>query len=59
MSEPKKVNCLKCKHFNQFGIGCKAFDDIPENVVNGMNKHTKPIKGQRGKYVFEPIDDDE
>lgn len=56
MSEPRKINCLKCKHFNQFGGGCKAFEDIPDEIVNGLNKHEKPIKGQKGTFVFEPIE---
>jgi len=63
-SEP---NCSKrrCIHFQgvkQFGnegeidqlLVCKAFPKgIPEDISYGDNKHTKPIKNQKNKIVYE------
>jgi hypothetical protein len=28
---------------------------IPDQITSGQNEHSKPIKGQRNKIVFEPI----
>lgn len=44
--------CFKCKHFNVFG-GCKAFQDIPEEILSGENDHSKPLKNQKNDIVFE------
>jgi len=35
---------------------CKAFsDEIPNEILIGDNKHTKPLKDQKNDIVFEPI----
>lgn len=45
--------CNKCIHKREFGGGCNAFPDgIPDEIL-WSGKHSKPIKGQENKYVFE------
>ena len=45
--------CNKCAHRREFGGGCNAFPDgIPDEIL-WSGKHSKPIKGQENKYVFE------
>jgi hypothetical protein len=35
-------------------FGCKAFPDgIPSNYAQGIKIHTKVVKNQMGKFVFE------
>ena len=46
--------CNKCEHFKGFGE-CKAFKDIPDDILDGINNHSKVIKGQIGNYVFKKI----
>jgi hypothetical protein len=44
--------CINCKH--QLLFGCKAFPDgIPDNYAQGIKIHTKIVKNQLGKFVFE------
>ena len=48
--------CFKCKNFRRFRGGCLAFPSgIPNQITSGQNKHSKPLKGQKNKIVFEPI----
>ena len=45
--------CNECTHRREFGGGCNAFPDgIPDEIL-WYGKHSKPIKGQENKYVFE------
>jgi hypothetical protein len=30
-------------------------DGIPDQILSGQNEHSKSLKGQRNKIVFEPI----
>lgn len=55
--EPKEdFICFRCKHM---GVECPAFPDgIVEEIIRS-NSHDKPIAGQVGNYVFEPIEDEE
>jgi hypothetical protein len=51
--------CISCKHHikNRF---CEAFPDkegIPEEISNGKNDHSKPLKDQENDIVFEEIED--
>ena len=46
--------CNQCRHFID-GLKCKAFDTIPDEILFGENDHSKPLKGQKNKIVFEPI----
>ena len=48
--------CFKCRNFRRFKGGCLAFPDgIPDQITSGQNEHSKPLKGQKNKIVFEPI----
>lgn len=50
--------CFKCKHMENWdGFGCEAFPNgIPDEIVSGHNKHTKPLPDQGNNIVFEPIE---
>lgn len=46
--------CEKCKHFRALSGGCDAFpNEIPDEIVSGENKHSKPLPKQKNKIVFE------
>ena len=47
--------CWECKHRNRpFDNTCKAFpDEISLVILNGKNKHTKPLSNQKNDIVFE------
>jgi len=46
--------CGKCKHFEEWDFFCVAFPSgIPNNILEGANKHNYVIRGQVGKTVFE------
>lgn len=59
------LQCMHCKHLNDFGPGCAAFDDIPEEIYSGGFNHTQPWpsaeapqdKGFRYEPAWEGIDD--
>jgi len=47
--------CAKCKHLNVNTSLCPAFDgDIPDEILEGDNNHSKPLPGQKNNIVFEP-----
>ncbi len=49
--------CFSCKHFNLETSTCRAFPiQIPEDILLGENDHSKPLKGQGNKIVFEQIE---
>ena len=48
----KELICFKCKYLNEDSSGCAAFDEIPESITSGINKHNKPLRGQKNKIVF-------
>jgi hypothetical protein len=48
---PENLICFKCKNFNT--NGCLAFENIPDEIISGKNKHTKPLPGQKNNIVFE------
>lgn len=50
--------CNSCKN-HILGQKCKAFDFIPDIILNGTNDHKKPLRGQKNKIVFEPIENEE
>lgn len=52
MSEHKNSQCDRCKHLLMFG--CKAFEDIPEEILSNEVKHDRVKKGQKGKFIFTP-----
>jgi hypothetical protein len=48
--------CVECKHYLR-GNRCLAFlDGIPEEIYSGKDDHSKPLKFQENKIVFEPIE---
>jgi hypothetical protein len=58
MTQNLDLICVKCKNFTI--IGCPAFpESIPDEILLGENDHSKIIEGQIGKFIFDPIDEDE
>jgi hypothetical protein len=54
--EAVNLVCLRCKNFRRFKGGCLAFPDgIPDEITSGQNEHSKPLKGQKNKIVFEQM----
>lgn len=50
--------CYKCKHFDENTSTCKAFKgDIPDEILEGDNDHSKPLPDQENEIVFEPIEE--
>ncbi len=49
----RSVICNNCKHRIKAGK-CKAFDNIPDEIIFGDNDHKKVLPGQKGNYVFTP-----
>lgn len=47
--------CFTCKHFNLSKSTCPAFpgEDIPDDILNGDNDHSKPLPDQKNKIVYE------
>lgn len=54
MTDTLNLICFECKHFNEFGGGCKAFgENIPDKILL-ENEHDKPLPEQKNDLVFEP-----
>jgi hypothetical protein len=52
LSEPI---CENCKHLNKEINACEAFPKgIPDDILDGLNDHSKPLPEQRNNIVFEP-----
>lgn len=49
------IRCIDCKNHIE-GFKCKAFDSIPKDITSGENDHSQVIKGQKGDFVFEMVD---
>ena len=49
---PKDLICQKCKHFKPISGGCKAFKEIPDQIIL-TNSHDAPLPEQKNKIVFE------
>lgn len=50
--------CNKCIFYLK-GLHCKAFpepNNIPDEILDGKNKHEKIIDGQTGDFIFTPIE---
>lgn len=52
---PIMTQCGKCRHFKRGTISCKAFTEIPNDILANYEIHDHPIDGDQG-FQFEPID---
>lgn len=52
MTTTRNLICFKCKHYTPLEGGCKAFDDIPNEILL-ENDHSKPLPDQKNDIVFE------
>jgi hypothetical protein len=52
MTPDQSLICFKCKNWNQFDSGCKAFKEIPDEILIN-NRHDKPLPEQKNNVVFE------
>ncbi len=50
----QSVKCSNCKNY-EGEYKCKAFNFIIKEIFTGLKAHDKPIKGQKGDFVFEPV----
>jgi len=48
--------CINCKHFDNAKFNCKAFKDIPYEILSGENDHSEPLEDQKNDIVFEPLE---
>jgi len=49
------LKCFKCKHYFVGERACSAFPEgIPQKIFSEEIPHHKNIKGQIGKFIFEP-----
>jgi len=54
MTDTVNLICFECKHFRPEAGGCTAFPEgIPDEILQ-TNEHSKPLKEQDNKIVFEP-----
>ena len=56
-NEPLQIIiCNDCKNFIKGeGLKCKAFERIPNEIISGINDHSKPLTNQVNNVVFEPV----
>lgn len=54
--EQKNPVCLSCKNYLG-GWKCKAFNEIPIEILRGENEHEKPLPQQDNDIVYEKIKD--
>ena len=53
-----KPICFNCKHFDINTSTCPAFKgDIPDEILNSDNDHSKTLPNQDNDIVFEPIEE--
>ena len=50
----KNIICSACKNYIG-NMKCLAFDNIPDEILSGGNKHNKPLYKQKNNLIFEPI----
>ncbi len=46
--------CIMCENYIKANK-CKAFDQIPDEILNGKINHSKPLPSQKNKIVFKEI----
>ena len=44
--------CATCVHKYKYESGCPAFKEIPDSILMGENKHTRPLKNQDNDIVY-------
>lgn len=49
---PRDLICMRCKHFLVGNGGCKAFDQIPIELIVKQG-HDKVLPGQKGTFTFQ------
>jgi len=47
------ILCQECANYLG-NLSCQAFKKIPQEILNGENDHSKPLKIQEHDIVFEP-----
>ena len=47
-TNPCHPACNSCKHYILGTVSCKAFERIPDEVLNCENDHKLPIAGDHG-----------
>lgn len=54
---PSLPICMFCKNFipTYNEMKCKAFKEIPNEILSGDNDHSKPLPNQDNDIVFESI----
>jgi hypothetical protein len=58
MTQTINLICFRCKNYENI-IGCPAFPEgIPDEILL-TNEHSEIIEGQIGKFIFDPINEDE
>lgn len=48
--------CINCKHFIE-QTRCKAFEEIPAEIITGKVKHSEPLTDQKNSIVYEPLEE--
>lgn len=57
IEEQRQPICLFCKNYIK-GWKCKAFAEIPIEILRGENDHTKILPNQGNDIVYEPKDNE-
>lgn len=47
-TNPQSPACNTCKHYILGTVSCKAFERIPDEILNCKNRHTTPVRGDHG-----------
>lgn len=49
--------CIMCINYIE-GNKCKAFNEIPIEIIEGTIDHSEPLPNQGNDIIFEPISND-
>ena len=50
------IACNSCRHYNRTDMhsySCKAFENIPKEILTGYNMHIEPLINQNNTVVYE------
>jgi len=53
-SQYHEVQCATCKH-RLSAFSCKAYDDIPGEILSGAATHNEVATDQKGEYVYTKV----